>query len=136
MKSEEFPQRAQRYRRERLKFKDLAGVEAMRGGSSFIYERQQRSDRLVDTVPLLRSLIIRFRYLFDGSITGKIAIRTLRGAKRNPRVDRRDWPRAFPGASGPIRPNYPESIRRRQAWARPACIGPNLVRNMNCPFAG
>jgi hypothetical protein len=58
VKSEEFPQRARRYRRERLKFKDLAGVETVRGGSSFIYERQQRSDRLVDTVPLLRSLMM------------------------------------------------------------------------------
>jgi hypothetical protein len=57
VKSEEFPQRARWDRRERLKFKDLAGVETVRGGSSFIYERQQRSDRLVDTVPLLRSLI-------------------------------------------------------------------------------
>lgn len=56
MKSEEFPQRARRDRRERLKFKDLAGVETVRGGSSFIYERRQRSERLVDTGPLLRSL--------------------------------------------------------------------------------
>ena len=55
MKSKEFPQRARRHWRERLKFKDLAGVEPVRGGSSFINERQERSDRLIDTVPLLRS---------------------------------------------------------------------------------
>src|SRR5580704_19753937 len=29
----------------------------MRGGSSYVYERQQGSDRLLDTVPFLRSLI-------------------------------------------------------------------------------
>jgi hypothetical protein len=40
VKPEEFPQRTRRDRRERLKFKDLAGVEPVSGGSSFIYERQ------------------------------------------------------------------------------------------------
>ena len=57
MKSEELPQRARRDWRERLKFRDLAGIEPVRGRSGSIYERQKRGDRLVDTVPLLRSFV-------------------------------------------------------------------------------
>ena len=58
VKSDEFPQRVRRWcRRERMKFKNAAGVETCVSGRSLIYKRQQRSDRLVDTVPLLCSLI-------------------------------------------------------------------------------
>ena len=56
MKAEELPQRVRRYRSERLELKDPAGIEACSRRSTLIHEWLQRSDCLVDTAPLLRSL--------------------------------------------------------------------------------